>query len=104
MVPAPHKRRKHHSGGGILGSVGAVAGWSDVLGPAMAGYGVATLEATDFYQNTVPSLPLVGKKGTVVLAMKFLGIGRTGFLRDVKIVLAALAGYELKKEGTISGF
>jgi len=100
MVPAP-RRRRHHSGLGL--SLGGLGAWSGVLIPAGAGYAVASLEASDFWSN-VPSLPLLGKKGTLALALQVTGLGRSGWLREIKVGCALLAGYELKKTGSISGF
>lgn len=97
----PATRRRHHSGGGL--SLGGIGGsFSPILAPAIAGYAIGKIETSDFWSQ-VPSLPLLGKKGTVVVAMQFLGVGKAGLFRDIKYGLALLSGYELAKDGVISG-
>lgn len=50
----------------------------------------------------MPTLPLIGKSGTVALACYFLG-GNNKMVADIGIAAAAIAGYSLGKEGKISG-
>lgn len=75
-----------------LGRVGAIAG---------AGFAIGQLEKSDMWQK-LPSPPLIGKKGLVLLALHYLSPG-TGMWHDAEVTLAALVGYELGKDGTISG-
>lgn len=54
----------------------------------------------------IPTVPLIGKKGTIVLAGYYLSKrgGSLGHIaRDVAIAGAALAGNELGSTGRISG-
>lgn len=51
---------------------------------------------------TMPTLPLIGKSGTVALACYFLG-GNNRMIQDIGVAAAAIAGYSLGKEGKISG-
>lgn len=55
---------------------------------------------------TLPTMPVVGRKGTIAIAAYFLskhgGMG-SGIARDVAIAAAALAGYDLGNKGSISG-
>jgi len=55
--------------------------------------------------SMLPSVPAIGRKGTLALAafawQRFAGGGKLA--RDIAIVSAALAGYELGKTGTVSG-
>jgi hypothetical protein len=54
----------------------------------------------------LPTLPLVGRAGTIAIAAYFLskrgGMGG-GIVRDIANAGAAIAGYQLGKTGTISG-
>jgi len=55
----------------------------------------------------LPTLPIIGRAGTVALAGHYIGkhLGGSlgGILRDTSIAAAAIAGYELGKDGKISG-
>jgi len=50
----------------------------------------------------MPTLPLVGKSGTIALLSYFLA-PKMPILRDVGVAAAAIAGYTLGKTGVISG-
>lgn len=51
---------------------------------------------------SLPTLPVLGKSGTVALAIHFMG-GNNPMLRDIGIAAASIAGYSLGKTGTVSG-
>lgn len=68
-------------------------------GAALGGLGVGLLEKT--FPN-MPSLPMVGRKGALALAIYFLE-PKEKLLQDVGMAAAALAGYEFGKTGAISG-
>jgi hypothetical protein len=54
--------------------------------------------------DNLPEVPMIGRKGTVAIAAYFWARHGGGQIaRDVCIVACALAGYELGKEGSISG-
>jgi len=67
---------------------------------AMGGLGVGLLEKS--FGEKIPSLPYVGRKGAVALAIYFLNPKSTA-LRNVGIAAAAIAGYQLGSTGVISG-
>lgn len=95
------KRRAHHrSGGGSI--IGGAITHSQIIAPAIGGFAVAKIEDTGIL-DSIPTLPLLGKKGTACLAIHLIRPQATGILRDVKIALATMAGYELGKSGIISG-
>jgi hypothetical protein len=71
----------------------------------MIGVGIGGL-AYGFVERSFPSmptLPLVGKSGTVALAVYFLG-GDNQILNDIGLAAAAIAGYSLGKTGAVSGY
>lgn len=74
-----------------------------MLGSALGGAALGLIEKS--FPN-LPTVPVIGRKGTIAVAAYFLskrgGIGG-GILRDVAIAAAVLAGYELGKEGRVSG-
>jgi hypothetical protein len=93
-------RRKHGGGGG--GILAGAATHSQILAPAIGGFAVAKLEDSSI-MDSLPTLPLLGKKGTACLAIHLFRPHATGILRDIKIALAVMSGYELGKNGEISG-
>lgn len=95
--PKPVKRRgrgsrsKGRGGGGA--SMAMVAGGGIVLG---------LLEKADL---GLPTIPVLGKKGTLALGLWFIA-RQTGspLARDLAMGMAAVSAYELGKEGSISGY
>ena len=102
---APVKRRRQ--GGGRRRSVGGGGGrvlngkviGGVILGGALLGW----LEKN--YGAKFPSVPFVGTKGTIAAIAYFAN--KQGYLReitaDICIAAGATAGYQLGKEGKISG-
>lgn len=82
---------------------GAALTFKSMLGIGLGGAAFGYIEKTF---PTMPSLPLVGRSGTIALAAYFLskrgGMGG-GIVRDIAIAGAAISGYQLGKTGTISG-
>jgi len=74
------------------------------LGAGIGGYLFGFIE-TKF--PNLPTLPIVGRAGTVAIACHFLqkqgGFGHGAIVRDVGMAAAVIAGYQLGKTGKISG-
>lgn len=74
-----------------------------MLGSALGGAALGFIEKS--FPN-LPTVPVIGRKGTIAIGAYLLskrgGLGGS-LLRDVAIAAAVLAGYELGKEGHISG-
>lgn len=51
----------------------------------------------------VPTLPLIGKSGTIALAMYFLGGKSPGIMADVGNAASVIAGYSFGSTGKVSG-
>lgn len=66
----------------------------------VGGFGVGFIEKT--WGDQIPSLPWVGRKGAVALAIYFLNPSNK-ILRNVGNAAAAISGYELGSTGKISG-
>lgn len=70
-----------------------------------AALGGAVMGFVDKSFPTLPTIPMLGRTGSIALIAWALsgkgGIG--GIARDVALAAAAVAGYELGKEGHISG-
>jgi hypothetical protein len=98
-APRAKKHRRRSSRGGGTGALTVSRLGAIALGGAALGF----LEKQ--FPN-LPTIPLIGKKGTIVLAAYYFSKkgGSLGHLaRDVAIAGAALAGNELGSTGKISG-
>lgn len=99
-APRAVAKKKHHrrrSGGGSH-----ELSQKTMLGSAIGGAALGFIEKS--FPN-LPTVPLIGRKGTIAIAAYMLHKRGTGggILRDVAIAAAVLAGYELGKDGKISG-
>lgn len=95
--PKKAARRHHKRDGG---------GGSDkvMIGVAVGGAALGFIENQSWITN-LPQLPFVGRKGAIAIVAYMLaqrGIGGT-IMRDIAIAAAAVSGYQLGKEGKISG-
>jgi hypothetical protein len=89
-------RRRSSSGGGSRGSFK-----NQLIGTAMGGFGFGWIMKN--YSAQIPSLPLVGRSGTVAIASYFLA-GKHPLVKDVGVAAAAIAGYSFGKTGTVEGY
>jgi hypothetical protein len=90
-----HHRRRHAKGGQLSGRT--------MMGAALGG---AVLGFVDKSFPSLPTLPFIGRAGTIALGaflLRNMGGGIGGILRDAALAGAAVAGYELGKEGHITG-
>lgn len=55
------------------------------------------------FGDKLPTLPLLGRSGTIALAAYWFGKGKGGLVRDIAISAAVIAGYEIGTTGHISG-
>ena len=53
--------------------------------------------------TNIPTVPVLGRKGTIALGAYFLGGQKPGLARDVCLAATALAAFEFAKEGKVSG-
>jgi hypothetical protein len=96
-APVHHRKGKgkggHRKGGG--------GGMSDQAA-GIAGLIVGLVEKQGLLDK-LPSLPLLGKKGTAAVVLHYFAKGKGGITRDVKLALCVMAGYDLGKTGAIMG-
>lgn len=52
---------------------------------------------------SIPTIPVVGRAGTVAIAAYFFGGKKPGLARDICLAATVLASYQLLKDGKISG-
>lgn len=68
------------------------------LGGALFGFAEKTFGAS------IPQIPILGRKGAITLGLFFLGKHMGGsFVKDAAVAGAAICGYELGKDGKVSG-
>ena len=94
------KPKKHHRGraGASHGPITPQRLMGLVMGGFVAGF------AEKQFGAQLPSVPLLGKKGTLTIALYFISKNvRSGILKDATIAAAAISGYELGLTGKISG-
>jgi len=54
--------------------------------------------------SKLPTIPLLGRAGTIALGAYLFGKGRGGgMLRDIALAASAVAGYEIGTKGSVSG-
>jgi hypothetical protein len=96
-APSRKKHRRSHSVGGS-----AKVTQKTMMAAAIGG---AALGFVDKNFPTLPTIPMLGRAGTIALVAYMLaGRGGLGTIaKDVALAGAAVAGYELGKEGKISG-
>jgi hypothetical protein len=91
-APKKVKHRRGHAAGGNLQKQMQYA--------AAGGWGVGMIEKS--FPN-LPTLPVVGKKGAIALAVYFFGKGRGELVKSIGIVAAGIAGYEYATTGKVTG-
>lgn len=96
---APHKKKGHrrrHSGSSSLSQQSMT---SHALGGVVYGF----IEKN--FGKQLPTLPLVGRAGSIAIAAYMLAKGRSasGIVGDVARAAAVIAGYQLGTTGAVAG-
>jgi hypothetical protein len=65
--------------------------------------GAAAIGYIEKSNMAFPTIPVLGRKGTIALAAYFFGGKKPGLVRDIAIAAAVLAAYEFSKDGKVSG-
>ena len=69
---------------------------------AVGGFALGFVDKS--WPATWPTIPVLGKAGTIALAAAAVHkYARVGFAADVAIAAATIAGYEMGSKGSISG-
>lgn len=91
------KKRRYSKAVSVGGQAGSYK--NRLIGTGVGGLAYGFIEKQ--FPN-LPTIPLIGKSGTVALAAYFFG-GSHPIIKDIGIAAAAIAGYSLGKDGIISG-
>lgn len=51
----------------------------------------------------IPTIPVLGKAGTIAVIAHFFGKGKQGMVTDIRNAAAVVASYEFGKDGKVSG-
>jgi hypothetical protein len=72
-----------------------------MFGHALGGAALGVIDKT--LGSSIPTIPLLGRAGTIALGAYLFSKGRGGIWRDIAIAGASIAGYQFGKEGRVSG-
>lgn len=96
-VSAPPVRRRTR----IRRAVGNALNTQRVLALGLGGLALGLIEKA---LPNLPTIPMLGRKGTLALACYWFSRGQSsGIIRDIAIAASSIAGYELGTTGKISG-
>jgi len=100
---APSSSPKRRRGSRRRGHASTALTGSHVLGIGLGGAIIGFVEKS--FGASIPAIPIVGRKGAITLLAYFAARNRMGgaFVRDAAIAGAAICGYELGKDGKVSG-
>lgn len=91
---APKKKVHHRRGGGQSAQ-------KVMMGMVVGGFALGFLDKSG---TAIPTLPVLGRAGTIAVAAYFMGGKRGhGILADVAKAAAAVAAYEYGSKGSVSG-
>src|SRR6516225_8900593 len=89
--------KKHHRGGRRVSSEKAL------MGIAVGGLVLGFLDKQGATALNIPTIPILGKAGTIAIVAHFFGKGRPGVVTDVRNAAVAIAAYEFGSTGKVSG-
>lgn len=91
---APKKGTKHRRGASRQSAEKALGAM------ALGGFILGKIDSSSM---NIPTLPVVGRAGTIAIAAHMFAKGKPGMITDVRNAAAAVAGYEYGSKGSISG-
>jgi hypothetical protein len=97
-VPAAPAKHKGGKEGGHRRAGSLVSNMQNLGGFALAGFLLAQLDK----QAAIPTIPVIGKAGTIAVALHYLGKGNK-MMQEGSLAAAAIAGYEFGQTGHVSG-
>jgi hypothetical protein len=91
--PAKRSKGRHHRVGGQTSE-------KALMSMAVGGFALGFVDKSG---TSIPTIPLLGRAGTIALACHFIGKGKPGVLTDIRNAAAAVAAYEMGSTGKVSG-
>jgi hypothetical protein len=98
-APRAAPKKKHHHR--RHGAAGNTMNQAQMQSHAIGGFVYGIVEKN--FGAQLPTLPLVGRAGSIALACYFFGKGKGGLIADVGKAAAVIAGYQFGTTGKISG-
>jgi len=89
-------KKKHHRGRGKQSSEKVL------MGLVMGGFAMGFIDKPGTLPN-IPTIPILGKAGTIAVAAHFFAKGRGGIITDIRNAAAVVAAYEFGLKGSVSG-
>jgi hypothetical protein len=93
-APKKHHRRRK---GGVGGALTSQRMLEFAIGGAAFGF------ISKQFGDKLPTLPVIGRSGTIAIASYYFGKSKGGLVRDIAIAAAVIAGFEIGTTGKISG-
>jgi hypothetical protein len=91
-----HKKKGHK--GGRRQSTEKV-----MMGLVIGGFAMGFLDKPGGPGANIPTIPVLGKAGTIALAAHFFAKGKAGLATDIRNAAAVVAAYEFGLKGSVSG-
>lgn len=91
------KGKGHHKGGKRLSTE------KTLMGLVMGGLALGFIDKPGSLPVAIPTVPILGKAGTIAVIAHFVGKGRAGIATDIRNAAAVVASYEFGSKGSVSG-
>lgn len=103
-APAAPKKKHHRRRSSSANARSGGLSMSHMAATAFGGFGLGFIDKNF---PTLPTLPVIGRAGSIALFAyalgKWGGVSMGGIVRDVALAGAAVAGYEMGKDGKVVG-
>jgi hypothetical protein len=96
VAPRPAKVKHHRKGRGQ--STEKV-----LMALFVGGFAMGFLDKPGGPGASIPTIPMLGKAGTIALAAHFFGKGKAGMVTDIRNAAAVITAYEFGLKGSVSG-
>jgi hypothetical protein len=96
--PVAAKTTKHHKGG--RRGRGKASSEKTLMGLIVGGFILGFIDKSG---TSIPTIPILGRAGTIAVAAHFFGKGKAGMVTDVRNSAASVAAYEFGLKGSVSG-
>lgn len=96
--PSAAKPAKHHKGHRGKGQ----SSTKQLMGLVLGGFVMGFIDKGGLGMN-IPTIPILGRAGTIAVAAHFFGKGKQGIVTDIRNGAAVVAAYEFGLKGSVSG-
>lgn len=82
---------------------GRVSSEKALMALFVGGFAMGFLDKPGGPGASIPTIPMLGKAGTIALAAHFFAKGKAGIITDVRNAAAVITAYEFGLKGSVSG-